>query len=62
MGLTISAVARKLGVSVRTVVEWDKRGLLPAQRSAAGWRYFDPNLVEAFLSDRQARFSRGEAK
>src|SRR5687768_6516871 len=44
--LTISALARRVGVSVRTLRFWSDEGLIPvASRSAAGYRLYDEAAV-----------------
>jgi DNA-binding transcriptional MerR regulator len=54
-GLTVSGLAREVGVSPHTVRYYEDRGLLPAPvRTKAGYRlYDDPSLVE------RLRFIRG---
>jgi len=49
--LSITALARRTGVSSRTLRYWERRGLLPrAARTRAGYRLFPP------LAERQVRF------
>jgi DNA-binding transcriptional MerR regulator len=44
--LTISELARRAGVSVRTIRFWSDEGLIPiARRSAAGYRLYDDEAV-----------------
>lgn len=57
MGLTVSAAARVLSVSAQTVVSWSDRGILHAQRSSGGWRYFDPKEVEMLAASLQKKYA-----
>jgi len=47
--LSIGDVATRAGVSVSTVRQWDRRGLLHARRTAGNQRRFDEQEVEQFL-------------
>jgi len=46
--LTISELARKVGVSVKTLLRWEKTGKIrKAKRDWKGWRtYFQEDLIE----------------
>lgn len=46
--LTIAEVARRLGVSVDAVRDYEARGILEADRTPGGHRRFRPEVVEAF--------------
>jgi excisionase family DNA binding protein len=57
MGMTTSQVARLLGVSTKSVVEWSNTGLLRSTRAASGWRYIEQEEVERFARERAKRFA-----
>jgi DNA-binding transcriptional MerR regulator len=42
----IGELARRTGVSVRALRFYEERGVLPARRSANGYRDFDPDAVQ----------------
>lgn len=42
---TPAAVARRAGVTIKTLRHYEKRGLLKPRRSANGWRVFDPDQL-----------------
>jgi excisionase family DNA binding protein len=52
--LLTNEVARTLGVAPDTVRLWERRGLLPAAKTAAGVRLFSKADVEAFARSRKA--------
>ncbi|MFA5140429.1 MAG: helix-turn-helix domain-containing protein [Elusimicrobiota bacterium] len=56
MGLTTGAAARVLGVSVDTVVNYSRQGILHAFRSSSGWRYFRQDEVENLAKARARKF------
>ncbi len=44
--LKVSDVAKKIGVTARTVERWEKLGLISsATRDVRGWRFFDEGIV-----------------
>lgn len=45
IGMLTGQVAQELGVSVYTVMGWERSGKLKATRSAGGWRLFPPAAV-----------------
>ena len=45
MGIIASVAARAIGVSVRTLAVWEKKGRIHAVRTAGGWRLYDPGDV-----------------
>ena len=42
MGIIASQAARELGISARTLALWADKGKIQAERSAGGWRLYDP--------------------
>ena len=55
-GMTIGEVARSSGVTAKMVRHYEALGLLPAaQRSAAGYRYYDETALHEIRFIRQAR-------
>ncbi len=48
--LPIGDVARRAGVSVDTVREWDRNGYLTSIRTAGGHRRFSLTAVENYLA------------
>ena len=48
-------VARRLQLSVSRVIQLDRAGTLPAMRDSLGRRLFDPEVVETFAREREAR-------
>lgn len=49
--MTVGAVARELGVTVRTLHHYDEIGLLsPSERSPAGYRLYTRNDLERLAS------------
>jgi len=53
--LTVGDVARRLNVSEDTVRSLERSGRLPATKTSAGWRLFDPGDVERLARDRERR-------
>ena len=53
--LAPGAVAKRLDRSVSRVVQLDREGKLVAMRDSAGRRLYDPEVVEAFAREREAR-------
>ncbi len=53
--LTCALVARLAEVTPETVRAWERRRLLPAQRTASGIRLFRRQDVDAFLRERQEK-------
>ena len=49
-----SAASHVLGASAKTVVNWAKRGLLPAIRTAEGRHLFELSELEQVARQRQA--------
>ena len=46
--LTRSQAAEALGVTVKTLYTWEKRGLIPTpERDRRGWRWYTPGQLEA---------------
>ncbi len=46
----VSDLAKTLDRSVRTIKEWEKKGLIPkAQRDSRGWRVYSQEQVEKIL-------------
>lgn len=56
--LSVSEVARKLGVSSQTVRDWADHGKLPAMRTCGGQRIFLERDVEQVRQER--RTARGD--
>lgn len=55
-GMTIGEVARSSGVTAKMIRHYEALGLLPAaQRSAAGYRYYDEKALHEIRFIRQAR-------
>ena len=52
--VTVSEAARLLRVSEATVRNYDRRGILPAQRLSNGARIFTRREVEALRASREA--------
>jgi len=48
-------VARRLNLSTSRVVQLDREGALTAMRDSAGRRLYDPDLVERFALEREAK-------
>lgn len=44
-------MAKRLGVTVRTLQEWDRRGKLPAHRSPTNRRYYTEEQYQAYIND-----------
>ena len=53
--LTVGDVARRLNVSEDTVRSLERSGRLPATKTSAGWRLFDPGDVAKFAKAREAK-------
>ena len=53
--LAPQTVARRLKLSTSRVAQLDREGVLPAMRDSAGRRLWDPELVERFAREREAR-------
>lgn len=53
--ITVSGVARELGVSEQTVRNYQDRGILPGFRLANGIRVFQRSDVEALKAERRLR-------
>jgi DNA-binding transcriptional MerR regulator len=51
--LTCALVARMANVTPETVRAWERRGVLPARRTASGIRLFKPADVEALIRHRE---------
>jgi excisionase family DNA binding protein len=49
--LTISEVAKILGVSIDTLRRWDKKGQLKSIRSEGGHRYYSKEQIEMYSKD-----------
>lgn len=48
--LTILHLAKTLDRSVRTLKEWEKKGLIPkARRDSRGWRVYSPEQADKIL-------------
>ncbi|MGY5956766.1 MerR family transcriptional regulator [Kosakonia sp. BK9b] len=43
--LSIGEVARKTGISVRSIRHYDRQGLLCSTRACNGYRYFPPQVI-----------------
>ena len=52
-------VGRRLGVSTSRVIQLDREGVLRALRDSAGRRLYDPDTVERFAVEREARLAAG---
>ena len=50
-------VGRRLGVSTSRVIQLDREHVLCAMRDSAGRRLYDPDLVERFAMEREARLA-----
>lgn len=51
--LTVSQVARALGVGERTIREWDKAGVLrPDVVTSRGWRLYRRETIEKVAKER----------
>ena len=48
-------VAKRLKLSTSRIVQLDREGVLPAMRDSAGRRLYDPDRVERFAQEREAR-------
>jgi len=48
--LSVSDVAKKLGISIDTVRRWEKQGILPAERTNGSHRAFKAADIEAFMA------------
>lgn len=44
-------MAKRLGVTVRTLQEWDRRGKLPAHRSPTNRRYYTEEQYQTYIND-----------
>jgi excisionase family DNA binding protein len=55
LGLTVSAAARHLGVSLSTVRRWSDAGHLRGYRTPGGQRRFTVDQLDAFLASLQPR-------
>ncbi len=56
MGLTIGSLADAAGVKVATVRYYERRGLIAAPpRTAAGYRHYDPGVVDRIRFVRRAQ-------
>jgi excisionase family DNA binding protein len=53
--LTVGDVARCLNVSEDTVRSFERSGRLPATKTSAGWRLFDPADVAKFAKIREVK-------
>ena len=61
MSMSTGELARKLGVSTRTVILWEHRGLVNPKRSAAGWRVYadsDVSRLVRLLRTKQLRWNK----
>jgi len=54
-------VGRRVGLSVSRLIQLDREGILPAERDSAGRRFYDPDVIEAFVQARQARRAKSNA-
>lgn len=46
----IADLAKSLDRSIRTVKEWEKKGLIPkARRDSRGWRVYSPEQADKIL-------------
>jgi len=49
--LSITKVARELGVTTKTITRWEKAGKIrPAKRDWRGWRVYSPEQLEEMKS------------
>ena len=49
--LTITTVAERLGISVKTITRWEKAGKIrKAHRDCRGWRVYAPEDIEELKS------------
>ena len=48
-------VGERLHVTTSRVIQLDNEGKLPAMRDSAGRRFYDPQVVEAYAKQREAR-------
>ncbi len=48
--ISISDASEKLGVSLDTIRRWEKKGLIKAERSSSGHRYFDKKELDRLLA------------
>ena len=55
-------VGRRLALSTSRVVQLDREGVLPAIRDSAGRRFYDPDVVERFAREREARRAEGRGE
>ena len=46
---------RRLDLSVARLAQLDQQGKLPAMRDSSGRRFWDPDVVERFAHEREAR-------
>lgn len=49
-----AATARLFGITTRTLINWVRRGKLPAQRTVGGQRRYRESDVRALLNELQA--------
>lgn len=49
--LTSAEVARRFGVSIKTVTHWAKKGQLPSMRTLGGHRRFDAAVIDRLKAD-----------
>jgi DNA-binding transcriptional MerR regulator len=54
-------VGRRLGLSTSRVIQLDREGVLRAMRDSAGRRLYEPETVERFAREREARLATGQA-
>lgn len=55
MGILPHVAARELGISPRTLDIWARTGRIKFERSAGGWRLYDPRDVERLRVRRAKR-------
>jgi len=58
--LSVSDVALVLGISPDFVRVLCRRGRLPSERTAGGWRLFDRELIEQLAKERTEAARRGD--
>jgi len=52
-GVTIQIAAVVTGVSVNTLRNWDKKGILKPRREKNGYRYYDIKELQKFKDERR---------
>lgn len=53
MIITVGKAAKILGVSIKTLQNWDNKGLLVAKRTPTNRRYYTRKQLEKFLNERK---------